>query len=190
MKTITALILVLIMFSQICFGQNKKEKIINWDENRPLIWEDFKGRASRGLPYDAQTYAGLSYELENLAKNEYKFKLNVNFDTKKSWVKRKEATDKLLIHEQSHFDIYEIYARLLVKRLQESNPLSGQKFSDKVKKVFLKTYEELVKFGEKYDKETNHSKNEEKQKEWTEKINKMLEDNKKHAKRELIFKVK
>lgn len=189
MRIIITLVLVFIIFSQVCIAQKKKDGLINWDEKRTLSWEDFKGRMDRGSPYEAYTFAGLKYEFEQLSNDEFKIRVHVNFESKKSWHNPKTVTDKLLIHEQNHFDIYEIFARLFIKRLGDSDALSGQKFSDEVLRIFQKTFKELQKFQREYDKETNHSKNEEEQKEWTDKIKRMLDENKEYAKRELVFKI-
>ena len=168
----------------------KKEGLINWSADRPLVWEDFKGRADNSSPFDALTMGNLGYRFEPVIQNkEYKFFLDIAFDPKKSWVKAKKGSDKLLIHEQCHFDIFELYARIFIKKIEEQKLLSGSKFSDKIEKVYNKTFSELIKFQQKYDKETNHSKNEDKQKEWLELVKKLLDDHKQYAKREIQFKI-
>ena len=189
MKIKLPFLILLTLFSQLSIAQ-KKEGHINWEESRPLAWADFKGRADNSSPFDALTMGNIGYSFEEIKPNtEYKLILNISFEQKKSWVKSKRDTERLLAHEQLHFDIFELHLRMLVKKIEDEKVLTGLKFSDKLSKVYNKTYGELVKFQEKYDKETNHSKNEEKQKEWQEKVQKMLDEYKPYAKREIAFKV-
>jgi len=188
------IVLLFLISSQVGVAQKQKQKqkekeTINWDAGRPLTWTDFKGRPDNALPYHALTAGSLSCSFEKVSANESKLVIHMGFDTKKSWVKPKKATDDLLVHEQCHFDIYEIYTRILVKKLEEENALSGPKYGEKTQKIFEKNFDELMKFQKQYDKETDHSKNEEKQKEWTEKIKSMLEEYKPYAKREILFKL-
>jgi hypothetical protein len=185
---------VVVLFFFLCIGilnisaQNKQD-LIGWDEKRPLTWKDFKGKPEQDYPFHALTAGSMYYEYERMGDTKFKFKLKMGFDPKKSWVKANEATDKLLVHEQIHFDIYELYARIMIKKIEDSKTLSGKNFSDKMKKVFNDTFEELVKFQRKYDHETDHSKKEDKQKEWNEKIVKMLKEYQKYAYREITFSI-
>jgi len=184
-KIIVFLVLICI---QISVAQ-KPKTTLEWEADRPLVWADFKGRPNNAFPFDALTEGSLSCNFEKVSLSESKLVIQMGFDTKKSWVKVKKATDKLLIHEQGHFDIFEIYTRIFVKKLEEENALSGAKYGEKTQKIFEKNFDELMKFQKKYDKETDHSKNEEKQKEWTEKIKQLLDDNSQYAKREILFKL-
>jgi hypothetical protein len=187
MRSKISIVLSFLLLTHICTAQ-KSVSTINWDTLRPLTWADFKGHATNSSSYDALTEGSFSCNFEKVSTTESKLVIQMGFDTKKSWVKPKMATDKLLIHEQGHFDIFEIYTRIFVKKLEEENALSGPKYGDKVKKIFDKNFKELMKLQEKYDKETNHSKNEEKQLEWNVKIKSLLEENKQYARKEIPFK--
>lgn len=188
MKIRFLFVLSFLMVTQLCLGQ-KTNEIISWDTLRPLVWSDFKGRPTNSIPFAALTSGTFSCNFEKISDTESKLVITMGFDTKKSWVKAKKATDKLLIHEQGHFDIFEVYARIFVKKLEESNALSGPKYGEKTKKIFEKNFDELMKLQGKYDRETDHSKNEEKQVEWTAKIKSMLEENKQYAKKEIPFRL-
>lgn len=164
------------------------EGMIYWQKNQPLKWSDFKGRPVKSSPFHAQTQGALNYTFDNMGPGAYVFKLNVKYDKQKSWSKPKEQTDDLLRHEQGHFDIYEIYGRLIMQRIKETKALSGTKFSDKISKIFTKSFAELQKFQREYDRETDHSKDKEKQEEWNRKLEKMLIDSEKHIVKEIEFK--
>jgi hypothetical protein len=189
MKKIILIILISLTV-QVSYGQ-KKNNLISWEEGKLLTWDDFKGRATGASPYEATTYGALdiNFELVPETQNKLRFILQVNFDKKKSWVKKKKGTDKLLKHEQLHFDIFELYARMFIKKLEEENALSGEKYGGKVKKIFNKNFKDLMKFQQQYDKETNHSKNEEQQKEWIIKVKDLLKEYKGYTKREIVFEV-
>lgn len=184
MKSTILFILAILFSAQVCFAQ-KKVTTINWEAERPLTWNDFKGQALSSSLWGAMTYGALNYSFKNISGNNYLLIIEVTFDTKKSWVKPKEKTDYLLAHEQCHFDMYEIYERIFVKKLKKENVLTGKNMNDKIQKTFLKTFNELSRFQDKYDKETNHSKDAEKQSEWSIKIKKLLDENKEFAKREI-----
>ena len=171
-------------------GMAQPEKgFIFWVEERPLQWEDFKGKPNMSSSYHAQTQGVLNYGFESKGPGVYTFKLNVKFNEKESWAKPKETTDNLLNHEQGHFDIYEIYGRLIIKRIKESKALSDRKFSDRVQKIFKKTFAELQDFQQEYDKETNHSKDKEKQIEWKKRLQDRLKNLKEYQVKEIEFKV-
>ncbi|MBL4755033.1 MAG: DUF922 domain-containing protein [Flavobacteriales bacterium] len=166
-----------------------KEGMILWEQQRPITWSDFKAKPVRSSPYHAQTQGSLNYTFDNKGPGQYIFKLNVKFVKQKSWSKPKEQTDNLLKHEQGHFDIYELYGRIIMKRLKDAKVFNEKNFSDKVAKIFRKGFEDLQKFQEKYDRETNHSKDKKKQEEWNEKIADLLEELAAYKVKEVAFKV-
>ena len=188
MKKIVLSTLLTLLCTSFSMAQTA-EGFIYWKKNRPLQWSDFKGIPVKNSHYHAQTQGGLNYTFDNNGPGVYVFKLNVKYDKQKSWSKREEQSDDLLKHEQGHFDIYEIYGRLIMQRLKETKALAGPKFSEKVEKIFTKSFAELQKFQRKYDQETNHSKDKEKQEKWNQKLEKMLIDSEDHIVKEIEFKV-
>ena len=71
----------------------------------------------------------------------------------------------ILGHEQLHFDISELYARKLKKRLESERYAYGT-VKTKVKSIYRKINEELDIYQNLYDAETNFSRNMDKQAEW------------------------
>lgn len=183
-KIVLALLFICISFVT---NAQKKEKFISWSEDRKLVWEDFKGRPDKSSSFHAQTWGNMAYQFEQINNDEFKFVLSVDFEIMKSWYKKKNASDELLVHEQCHFDLFEVFARIFIKRLEESSALTGKDFSKKTEKIFQTTFKELQKMQKQYDKETDHSNIKEKQDEWTNKIRDMLDENKSFAKREFTF---
>jgi len=179
--------LILLASVMLTVAQSSEEMIF-WQKNQPLKWSDFKGRPVKTSPFHAQTQGALNYAFDNMGSGVYLFKLNVQYNKQKSWSKSKEQTDDLLKHEQGHFDIYEIYGRLIMQRIKETKALSETKFSDKISSIFTKSFTELQKFQHEYDRETDHSKDKEKQEKWNRKLEKMLIDSEEHIVKEIEFK--
>ena len=67
-------------------------------------------------------------------------------------------------HEQLHFDITELYARLFRKRLDENIKSTGD--LSKISGISNTIMKEWQEEQDDYDNETNHSMNEKKQAEW------------------------
>ena len=162
MKKLFVILLMLVMS-----GLYAQDKEITWQKERRLTWEDFQGPPKMDQDYAAQTYSGISYGFNATVTNGevvVQYEVNCYFVLNKSWVKPQYADNYLLGHEQLHFDITELMTRKLRKRFSE------KKFTENVKKEMRAIYEtvnkERVEMQRKYDEETEHSKIEDKQKEW------------------------
>ena len=81
-----------------------------------------------------------------------------------SWYLPQRVTPYILAHEQAHFDISELHARMLRKNL------AGKKFSKKIKSEIEAIYEQIEQkrraMQTKFDAETDHSRNVEKEMQW------------------------
>jgi hypothetical protein len=88
---------------------------IEWKEDQALNWESFKGKVPIESSLVAETNSGihLGYTCtgETMDWNIYAY-----FDQELSW-RKPHATKAILLHENLHFDISELYARKLRKRL-------------------------------------------------------------------------
>ena len=174
---IKAFYLLLLLPLFLCvFGyqSNNETDKIYWNNSRKLTWEDFKGIPILESPHGAGTACGLDYKNE-LRNDSVVFFAKCFFQIKESWVKEKDKTDKLLAHEQLHFDIAEIFARKFRKELS--------KYSHSKKNVNALFKSMASKYGKQkgimqcqYDKETKNSQMESKQIEWEIKIEKELKE--------------
>ncbi len=151
-------------------GQEIEESYL-WDADRKLTWADFKGKIPPAADPAATTASGISYKYSaNLIHHEVHldFEVSAFFYPNESWYKPEVCDDLVLSHEQLHFDITELFARKMREKLARTS------FSDNVKaeirEIYKKTLEELKKYQELYDWETNFSRNREKQLEWNKKI--------------------
>ncbi|MFC5270340.1 DUF922 domain-containing protein [Adhaeribacter terreus] len=140
---------------------------ISWKASRRLTWEDFKAKADDKDPLHALTATNIDMKAK-CDNGELKVKVESVFSTKESWSKNKQS-ERLLFHEQLHFDITEIYARRLYKELTSLKNACNN--TEQLNKIADRVFDEWKKQEDLYDKETNHGLDQEKMKVWAGKIN-------------------
>jgi len=136
-------------------------------------WSEFQEDCPECEEMIAVAHSGLDVRIFpfNQIGDTCKIKICAVFFEKNSWVNKLYANEYLLNHEQRHFDIFEIGARLIRRELVNKTYASFSAFwkdADnlvyKVRKEFVITTTAL------YDKETNHSANLQQQNIWDQKI--------------------
>lgn len=158
-------------------AQQPGEELLDWSSTRKLTWADYKANPNPDSDAAASTtsYLGFSYSI----KNEYfSFTIESKFSKTRSWGLHKTAY--ILSHEQGHFDIAEIYARKLHKKVKEYR-FNRRTYQKDLKEIYQEILDEKEEMQNAYDKETNHSINKEKQTAWLLKIGKLLEEYKEYA---------
>ncbi len=162
------------IFSFLLLPQHNSEKI-TWSENQKLTWQDFKGEPVPSASFVASTNSGLSFQYSYTTKGDdvsVKYSVSSFFDPNSSWYKPSKVNDHILNHEQAHFDISELHARKLRKNLD------GKQFSKKAKSEVEAIYNQVEQqrraMQTKFDAETDHSRNEEKELQWQKFIVKKL----------------
>ncbi|MFS4467646.1 DUF922 domain-containing protein [Maribacter sp. 2210JD10-5] len=146
-----------------------------WNEDRRLRWEDFKGNVPLGSSAAATTASGISYQFSTYYENdELKLDYEVNsfFYPTKSWYKPQISNEIILAHEQLHFDITEVFTRKMRKELAQKQFTKNVK--KEVRTIYKRILKELNDYQNDYDKETDFSRNIEKQDAWVKKIKKIL----------------
>lgn len=146
----------LLLIFNITYSQCKKESdSIRWSKEVKLEWKDFKGAVPFGDIGNKKAISSLEILASGIDFYEDSipvFKIETYFYKKGSWAILK--TDDVLLHEQGHFDITEIYARKLRKHYLE---LNKQKVTDISK--YSQVYEDINKEMDivhfNYDKEVN-----------------------------------
>jgi len=147
------------------------ENQFSWDKNRKLTWSDFKGKPVKNHSAAALTYTDIQINA-SLIDGQLKVEVKNYFDPKLSWTKNKESSS-LLAHEQLHFDITELYTRIIRKRLNEI--ISEESIRNgTINKESSKLLTEWKEFQLKYDSETKHGILTNKQKEWEQKVQALL----------------
>jgi hypothetical protein len=137
---------------------NDEEKF-QWDENRPLSWSDFQGRPDGPGDYVASTNSGISLSYSIGKRNSsytFEYTVNSNFYPKQSWYRPDSASEYILKHEQTHFDISELHARKLRKALAGLRVTS--KVKDDADQIYRQIEMERRDMQQTYDKDSDHSK--------------------------------
>lgn len=163
------------------------EKKILWSEKRMLEWEDFRAdKQPHAYNAIALTYCGIEYSvraLTSLYGNNTNYVVKCIFYPEKSWAATDsvQRTDEVLIHEQKHFDLCEVYARRLYKEL--TNTKINAFNLDDANTVYQRIMNEYEERQYLYDEETHKSTNKDVQEKWNEDIARELEELKEYADR-------
>jgi len=140
---------------------------MQWSETRPLSWSDFQGEPNGAADFVASTNSGisLSYSIGNRNGNyHFDFTVKSNFYPKQSWYRPEAASEYILKHEQTHFDISELHARKLRKKLTELTVTEHVKTD--ADKLYKETEQQRRAMQQKYDDESDHSKLQSAEFEW------------------------
>jgi hypothetical protein len=169
-------LLLFVVLSLFSFSsENDKEKM-QWNESRKLTWADFQGRPLGGNDFVASTNSGISFSYSFRIENgelDLNYTIQSNFYPKLSWFKPGNVSDYILEHEQTHFDISELFARKLRKKMMETGFSSNPKKA--IDAIYEKNEQERRAFQNRYDSETDHSKIPEAEYRWREYVKKQLE---------------
>lgn len=164
-------IFLAIVFLWASFSQAQEYETISWSEKR-LTWKDFKGEPPTSDRVAATTASGISYRFSTSGtRSAFKvdYEVSTHFYPKKSWYKPELADEVVLSHEQLHFDISELFARKLRKELSEAT-FTPENVKKKIKALYNRNNQELNDFQNRYDEETNFSRNRENQSLWNKKV--------------------
>lgn len=148
------------------FTEKPVNEEIAWKAKRKLTWEDFRAKADMKDPLHALTATNIDMKAK-CENGQLKVKVESVFSTGESWSKNKKS-DRLLFHEQLHFDITEIHARMLRKELGALKNACDQ--PEQINKVTDRIFEEWKKQEDLYDQETNHGLDADKMAYWTKKV--------------------
>jgi len=152
--------IILFLFLSISLPVNDAVKM-QWNENRQLTWDDFRGVPDLDGGYVASTNSGMSFSFSYKVKEgkmTMEYEILCNFYPELSWYKPDLVTDYILKHEQTHFDISELYTRKLRKAMEETSFSNNPK--EEVNELYQKMENARRQLQAKYDSETDHSKNE------------------------------
>jgi hypothetical protein len=188
----TIFILVIISYFSFSFTNfiQKENTKIYWDAGRQLTWDDFIAKPPTTGDKGAVSFTSFKYSPSSELNNGIlEIDIVCYFDKTKSWVKTTSINDNNLKHEQGHFDISEVYARKFRKTVFDSK-CKKKGLNDKLKSFYTTYINELNKYQDLYDKETDHHRNEQKQIEWNEKIAKELKELEAYSETHLIIKLK
>ena len=162
-------IIIRIFLFILVIGCNKgfAQDTIYWHPNYKLTWNDFQGIPDTASKNDASSFPGIRYHL-HFDEDSFSTQVTSYFIKSRSWVKIKN-NDTLLLHEQGHFDINELFARKLRKAFA-AYQFNAQTVKKDIKELFVLNQQEKEKMNIQYDKETNYSQDQLQQLSWQKKI--------------------
>lgn len=149
-----------------------KNDTIIWKQDSLLHKEDFKAKARSGGPLGLSALGLFAYPGE--VDGQLVFYVEALFLKSKSYITK--YSEYVLNHEQIHFDICEVYARIMRQRIAQLDFKKIKNVSLEINKIYEKTNKEYWKEQEKYDKDTEHGLNAVKQKDWDEAIARRLKE--------------
>ena len=154
--------------------------MIVWNESRKLTWQDFQMPPPANRNADSKTTAEIWHEDRWLCPST---KLHTTivavFNRDESWaIDEVKSDDRLLRHEKLHFDLAEVYARILRKKLSAFKiPCRYEKsvIQAQIKVIADNNIKDLQVEQDRYDVETKHGLNEKAQTEWERQVKARLQ---------------
>ncbi|MBL7701650.1 MAG: DUF922 domain-containing protein [Ferruginibacter sp.] len=150
---------------------NAQDIIINGRKgNRLLTWNDFKGEPDMNSSHDALTFWNIDYGLKNIRQKGDtmkigEFTVTLSLEGDQCWIKPQKKSERLLKHEQGHFDIGLICQHEIINTLNNTVFFKAD-FQQKINSIFSSLLNKYQSLGRQYDKETNHSINQQSQDTW------------------------
>lgn len=138
-----------------------------WSDSQKLTWDDFQGKPKLNSGYVASTNSGLSFSYSFSKKGDvidYKYEVHSYFYPETSWYIASQVNQNILNHEQIHFDISELHARILRRKIE--NFVFTDNIKNEIMKLYNETEQERVTMQHRFDKESEHSKNREGELKW------------------------
>ncbi|WP_299435946.1 DUF922 domain-containing protein [uncultured Maribacter sp.] len=166
----------ILLFFSVSIVSAQEYSTILWKAQDKLTWKDFRGRVPVPSRAAATTASGFTYKYSaQRIRGELKvsFAVSTYFYPEKSWYNPSLCDSIILSHEQLHFDISELYARKLKKKL-DSKTFTHGSLKKEVKFIYNAVMKELNDYQNLYDKETNFSRDLEEQLRWNKKIREAL----------------
>ena len=168
--------LVLIGFCLfVLFGFQRKSARMSWRDGHTLSWSDFQGLPSKGSAFSASSNTGISHRFTIKSTgiiDKSKSIIKANFYPKLSWYKPELIDEFTLKHEQTHFDISEVHARMFRKAVAEFRFTRNSKAE--IQRIYKRIESSRRKMQSQFDAETEHSVNREAEKLWEVKVQALL----------------
>lgn len=146
--------------------------LLRYTRQRPLALADFRGHAAPKGIERASTYSGTGMGFDANVENGntvVRTFVTAWFDRDSSWFLKGEENERVLAHEQTHFDITALKACELVRAIQRTR-FSRDNYAELLGQMRNKYAEESNEMQLKYDQETNHGINRDTQQRWQEQI--------------------
>lgn len=168
------LLLLLLLFACLSAPAQQSAHFLYWEEGKPLNWQHFKGKPdTKDKVHAAVTFAGIDLQVEGVnLLGEITFRARAVFDQQLSWAFAERQNPAILQHEQMHFNIAEVYARKLERKLNSLKIRQSQKAA--ASKLLQRYTQAQLASQARYDSQTVHGLNHKKQQAWQELIGQEL----------------
>lgn len=163
--------LFVLMFASVLFFP-VNDNIIEWSPTRKLTWSDFKGTPDPASTNAALTNSTIHVEF-GFDNKGLKHSIKCRFNKQLSWGRIRN--EYILNHEQGHFDIAEVHARMLHKNLNEYS-FNSETVSKDIEVIYNDAMKLHVAMQKEYDLVTNHSLDSAQQNLWDKKISGLLQN--------------
>jgi len=156
-----------ILFVLLAFGNlnSYAQDQLLYENNKNLTWDNFKGSPDMNAWQSAVTATQIKMELKG-EQTLARVIVECVFVQSRSWVKPNHKQHTLLMHERGHFELRELYARMLRKEISQLK-VTPKNVSKKVIKLYKKYNKLSVKANKLYDKESDFSRNKAGQAKWS-----------------------
>lgn len=158
---------------------------VNWSKSRQLQWSDFMAKPNVASPHAAITHYQVRSNGKFLSWEEVECEVLTVFLKERSWVKKDQASEQLLSHEQLHFDLAECEARALRRALK--NPVKPLDFNMRLEMLRDSLHQVFRGLQAEYDEETHHGIEQVMQERWKIRISDSLDVMREHS--EPVFRV-
>ncbi|MFP8892925.1 MULTISPECIES: DUF922 domain-containing protein [Chryseobacterium] len=163
-----------LLAAQVVYGQK-----IFWEEGKKLTWDNFKSPVNKKKNPDVAAYTHCGWEFYAEKSSDPKAPVTITIKTlfheDKSWKDAKRMNDYILLHEQKHFDIAELFVRKFRKAVAEKIKNSGD-YNKYFKAIYDGIAIDYKNFQMSYDGETRHGIDKEKQTEYNQLISEQLDN--------------
>lgn len=158
----TLLIGLLFFCTLSSFTNDEPSRPMYWT-GKHLTWDHFNNSEVPSGNQEAFSYVGITYTYE-IANDRPVVYFNAYFDLATSWAIKQNANTQLLEHEQGLFDIAELYARKMRKKMNMYLQTQGanaklQPVLDETRKHYQEQVNAMFATIRKYNVETNNGKN-------------------------------
>lgn len=141
---------------------------MSWKDTYRLTWNDFKAKPKYNVNAVATTASGITFGFSIRESDtrviSFSTEVHAHFYPDQSWCKPESVNDHVLGHEQLHFDITELFARKFRKRISLLKTTND--VAKRLREIHKNINKELAAFQDKYDAETDFSRNIEVQLQW------------------------
>jgi len=152
---------------------------IFWKEDKKLTWDNFKSPVNKKKNPDVAAYTHCGWEFYSTKSSDPQkpviITIKTLFHEDKSWKDANRMDHDILLHEQKHFDIAELFVRKFRKIVAEKIRTSGD-YNKYFRTIYDGISADYKNFQMAYDRDTRHGLDKEKQTEYNTTISQELDN--------------